>query len=199
MPTAYTHPAGTITASTYDIFLLQVGYSFTDSTQMSLTSSVPVEGLVIADLSLKSVIARDGPVRFAAIGSATGVWGFNFGNEVLGRVGAVAELCFDDRCRSSASLAATVVLGGPDTVAMTGAGVVWRVANWLSLLGEVDTVVPFTLVAGRINGIGITPGIRLPHRVWSLDLALAKPFGTPNPETIPFAAFTIRFLPEGPF
>jgi hypothetical protein len=138
-------------------------------------------------------------VRVAAIGSATGVWGFDVGNSVLGRVGAVAEFCFEEKCQSSASVAASVLLGGPDTVAMTGVGVVWRVASWLALLGEVDTIVPLTLTAGKFNGIGIAPGIRLPHRVWSLDLALAKPFGTTNPVTIPFAAFTIRFLPEGPF
>jgi hypothetical protein len=195
LPTAYTHPAGTVTVSTYDIVLLQAGYSVTDTTQVTLTSSIPIEGVVFADLSLKSVVARDGPVRVAAIGSATGVWGFDVGNSVLGRVGGVAEMCFDDGCQSSASFAATVVLGGPDTVAMTGVGVVWRVAPGLALLGEIDDVIPMTLVAGQIHGIGFASGIRSPHRAWSLDVALATPLGTSSPVAIPFVAFTLRFLP----
>ena len=195
MPTAYTHPAGTVTASTYDIFLLQAGYSMTDDSQLTLTSTIPIEGVVAGDLSLKAVIARDGPVRVAAIGSATGIFGFDVGNEVLGRVGAVAEFCFDAQCQSSASLATSVVLGGPDTIALTGLGVIWRVAPWLALLGEIDTVMPMTLQAGKNNGIAVAPGIRFPHRAWSLDFAFARPFG-PGTPTIPFGAFTIRFLPD---
>jgi hypothetical protein len=198
MPTAYTHPAGTVTASTYDILLLQAGYSFTDTTQLALTSSIPVEGLVLADLSVKSVIARDGPVRLAAIGSVTGVWGLDSGNGLLGRAGAVAQFCFDDECRSSVSVAGTMFLGGSATIAMTGVGLIWRVAPWLALLGEADTLVPTTLAAGRYHGIGVAPGIRFPHRAWSLDLALVAPLDTNPSLTIPFAAFTVRFLPSGP-
>jgi hypothetical protein len=195
LPTAYTHPAGTVYFATYDIAVLQAGFAASDSTQITLTSSVPVEGLVLADLTVKSVVARDGPVRVAAFGSASGVWGLDVGNEVLGRAGAVGEFCFDAGCESTGSIGATVVLGGPFTVAFTGAGAVWRVARWLALLGEVDTVLPTTLQAGRVNGIAVLPGIRFPFRTWALDLALVKPLGIQSNTTIPLVEFTFRVLP----
>jgi hypothetical protein len=195
LPTAYTHPAGTAYFSTYDIAILQGGYAVSDSTQITLTSSVPFEGIVLADLSVKTVIARDGPVRLAALGSASGIWGLDVGNSIVGRFGATGEFCFDTRCESSGSIAATIALLGPYTVAFTGAGVVWRVAKWLALLGEVDTALPTTLQAGRLNGIAVLPGIRFPFRTWALDLALVRPLGVESDVTIPIIEFTFRVLP----
>jgi hypothetical protein len=196
LPTAYTHPAGALYISDYDIVLLQIGYAFTDSTQVSLTASPPLEGQIVAlDVSLKTVIARDGLVRLAGIGSVSGLWGADQGNFALGRVGAVTELCFEETCRSSASIAADFLLAGPDTIAMTGVGLVWRVASWAALLFEVDSLVPLSRDAGRINGIGVAPGIRLPHRTWSFDLALGSPLGVRGASAVPLLAFTYRYLP----
>jgi len=180
--------------STYDIVLLQVGYALTDSTQLTLTSTIPIEGLVFADLTLKSVVAQDGPVRVAALGSITGLWGLDEGNAVLGRIGAVAEFCFDDGCRSSASMGGTVLLGGPYTVLGAGAGFIWRVFSWMSILAEAETLTPLTVTAGKVNGLSLSPGIRLPHRTWSLDLSVVQPLDVPNAPTVPFLAFTYRFL-----
>jgi hypothetical protein len=173
--------------------ILQAGYAVTDSTQISLTSTT-IEGIVLADATVKTVIARDGPVRVAALGSVTGIWGIGLGSELAGRVGAVTEMCFDDRCRSSASAGATVLLGGEDTLVGAAVGFIWRAAPWLALLAEADTLIPTTLQAGKANGISLAGGIRLPHRVWSLDLALVRALDLPSATTVPFAAFTLRFF-----
>jgi len=117
------------------------------------------------------------------------------GNSMVGRVGAVSEFCFDTGCESSGSIAATIALLGPYTVAFTGAGFVWRVARWLALLGEVDTALPTTLQAGRINALAVLPGIRFPFRTWALDLALVRPLGINNDVTFPIIEFTYRVLP----
>jgi hypothetical protein len=167
----------------------------TDTTQVTLTSTIPIEGLVLADVSLKSVVVRDGPVHVAALGSVTGIWGLNVGNEVLGRVGAVAEFCFDPACRSSASMGGTLLLGGPDTVLGAGAGVIWRIAWWMSFLAEAEMLIPLTSQAGKVNGVALSPGIRFPHRTWSLDLGAAQPLEVPHAPTVPFVAFTFRALP----
>ncbi len=195
LPTAYTHPAGTAYFSSYDIILLQGGYALTDTTQVTLTSTIPIEGLVLADVSLKSVVVQDGPVHVAAIGSVTGLWGLNVGNEVLGRVGAVAEFCFDPGCRSSASMGGTLLLGGPDTVLGAGVGVIWRAFWWMSFLAEAETLIPLTSQAGKVNGVALSPGIRFPHRTWSLDIGVARPLEVPQAPTVPFVAFTFRALP----
>jgi len=134
-------------------------------------------------------------VRVAALGSITGLWGLDEGNAVLGRIGAVGEFCFDDACRSSASMGGTVLLGGPYTVLGAGAGVIWRMAWWMSILAEAETLTPLTLAAGKISGLSLSAGIRFPHRTWSLDITVAQPVDVPSAPTIPFLAFTYRFLP----
>ncbi len=94
MSTAYTHPAGTVYFTDYEIVILQAGYAVTDSTQVTVTSTIPIEGLVIADASVKTVIARDGPVRVAAIRVGLGVPGdLDVGSQVVGRIGAVTPRC----------------------------------------------------------------------------------------------------------
>jgi hypothetical protein len=194
LPTAFVHPAGTVYVSDYDILLLQAGYAVAEGSQLTLTGSPPIGGSIVPlDLSLKSIVARDGAVQVAAIGSISGVVGLDQGYSVLGRVGAVAQLCFDEKCRSSASLGADVGLAGTATLAMTGAGVIWRVASWLSLLLEVDTLLPLTRDSGRYNGVAMLPGLRLPHRAWSLDFALGRASGTDV--VLPLVVFTVRFLP----
>jgi hypothetical protein len=74
-------------------------------------------------------------------------------------------------------------------------GLVGRVHPQLSLLAEVETVLPMSLSAGKINGLGVSGGIRLPHRTWAFDLALSHPFDEKSVPLLPFAAFTLRFLP----
>ncbi len=193
MPTAFVHPAGTVYLSSYDVLVLQAGYAVTEGTQVTLTASPPLEGTIVpVDLSLKTALVREGPVRVAATGSVSGIWGLDQGNFVLGRVGATAQLCFEPTCRSSATMGANVALAGADSIAMTGVGLVWRAAPWLSLLLEGDTLVPLSLAAGKASGIGIFPGVRLPHRNWSLDFALGRASGVKP--SIPLLVFTCRFL-----
>jgi hypothetical protein len=202
VPTAYTHPAGTVYLSSNEIVLLQVGYALSDSTQITLTGTPPLEGpnkIFLFDLSLKSAFVRDGPLRIAGIGSVSGLFGdIDQGNLVLGRVGGVAQLCFDDPCESSVSLASNVLLAGPATFMVGGVGGIWRVANWAALLLEVDTFTPLGNQIAEYSGVAVIPGFRFPYKNWALDLAAARALDTknpPDPALIPWVSFTYRFLP----
>ena len=203
LPTAYTHPKGTLYFSSNEIVLLQAGYAISDVTQLTLTGTPPLgdEGgdqAYFFDLSLKGAFLREGPLRLAAIGAATGILGIDVGNLVLGRAGAVAELCFDQACESSAALSSHVLLAGPASFMVNGVGATWRVADWAALLLEVDTFVPLGGEIGNYSGVAVFPGFRFPYRTWALDIAVGRALDTenePEPAYLPWIAFTYRFLP----
>ncbi len=198
MPTAYTHPAGTVYLSSYDIAIAQIGYAFSDTTQATLTSAPPLgdDQIFPLDVSLKVALVNEGPVRVAAIGSVTGLIGLEEGDFLLGRIGGSAQFCFDAACESSASLASTTLLAGPAMLTLGGAGVIWRVAKWGAVVLEIDAVVPLGKEAGRFNGIAALPGFRFPFRTWSLDLGVARPLDSEEAgPAIPIIVFTYRFLP----
>jgi hypothetical protein len=203
LPTAYTHPEGTVYFSSNEIVLFQAGYALSDVTQITLTGTPPLgedggDKAYFFDLSLKGAFLRQGPLRLAAIGSVAGIFGVDLGNVVLGRVGAVAELCFDRACASSAALSSHVLLAGPASFMVNGVGATWRVADGVALLLEVDTFVPLGGEIGNYSGVAVFPGFRLPHRTWALDIALGRALDTeepPDPAVLPWVAFTYRFWP----
>ncbi|MEZ4220436.1 MAG: hypothetical protein R3B13_05850 [Polyangiaceae bacterium] len=197
-PTAMTQPEGTLYLSTTDIVFLQVGYAFSDSTQLTLTGTPPLgeDAIYPLDLTLKTSVAGHGPVRAALLGSFTGLFGLEEGGAVVGRAGGVVQLCFDRPCETSASLATTALLAGPAVILVPGAGFVWRVAPWAAVLLEADTLMPIGSEASEYHGAAISAGFRLPYRTWALDLTLLRPLGVDEPpEVLPLLTFTYRVLP----
>ena len=69
--------------------LLQLGYAATDSTQLTLTLTPPIEGFLPLDVSIKTTIARSKSYRLAAIGSVSGLLGLDDGPAFVGRLGLV--------------------------------------------------------------------------------------------------------------
>lgn len=199
VPTAETHPGGTIYLSSYDFAILQAGYALSDTVQLSLTFVPPFgkDFLLPLDLSLKAVVARGRRVRVAAIASATGLLGFEQGEAFLGRFGAVTELCFDDKCRSSANVAANLVLGGSALLVADGIGVIARTSDLVALLFELQSLVPVGREVADVHGIASAFGVRLSGRRWGIDLALEAPID-PSPKNVrllPILVGTYRFLP----
>lgn len=193
LPTAETQPAGTTTLTSYEVAVLQAGYAFTDSTQLTLTTTPPIEGIVPLDLSLKSTIARGDSYRLAAFGSVSGAAGIENGPAWLGRVGLVGQACFDAHCRSSANLGATAVLLGPATFVATGAGLVLRISELFAILVEVDSLVPAGRSVADYHGIIGGAGFRWSGRRWAVDAALYSSLDGEGP-AVPFLAASYRFL-----
>ena len=197
LPTAYTHPKGTVYFSSYEIIVLQAGYAFADDSQLSVTATPPLgeDPIFPLDVSLKTRFVDEPRVRAAVIGSATGIVGIEEGQVFLGRVGGTAQLCFDDGCGSSLSFAQTLIFAGPIFLAVGGAGGIFELTDWLSFIGEGGVVLPIGRDGGQVNGAMANLGFRLPYKNWSLDLAAAVPAES-DIALLPFIAFTYRFLPD---
>jgi hypothetical protein len=192
LPTAYTHPKGTYFLSDYELLILQIGYALTDDTQFSVTGVPPVgaEEAAFVDLTLKTSLYRGPLVRVAATGSTSGVVAKSVGVIGIGRVGGVAQLCFQARCDDSVSLSSNVTLAAALAM-VNGVSGIYRVGRATSLLLELDTLVPLgNLVDGLGGAIG-GGGVRFHGTNWGFDLALMHVFGRAKP-TLPFVALTYR-------
>jgi hypothetical protein len=199
-PTAETNPKGSFYVTGYEIVVLQVGYAVTDNTQISLTMTPPLgeAGAIPGDLSLKTVLLREPHVTVAAIASASGVVGFEEVSGFLGRAGGVVTFCANAReCRLSVSMSSNLSLIGPASLLFSGAGLSFRAGRYVSLIAEVDTLIPLGELAGEANGLLGAAGVRLSGRGWGVDLALLKA-GKAHAEPsniIPFLAATYRYVP----
>lgn len=199
-PTAETNPKGSFYLTGYEIVVLQLGYAVTDNTQISVTMTPPLgeAGAIPGDLSLKTVLLREPHVTVAAIASATGVVGFEEFSGFLGRAGGVVTFCADAReCRLSFSMSSNLSLIGPASLLFSGAGLSFRAGRYVSLVAELDTLIPFGELAGEANGLLGAAGVRLSGRSWGVDLALLKA-GKADAEPsnfIPFLAATYRYVP----
>jgi hypothetical protein len=194
MPTAYTHPQGTLYLSAYDLAVLQIGYAFTDRTQVSLTATPPIEDVLVPlDLTVKAAISRQPHVRVALLGSVSGFVAnaddTNFSGPMLvGRAGGVVQLC-PGSCASSLAIATNLTLAGPVLLMANGVGGILHVSSWLDLLLEVDTLVPLGREAGQINGLMVSGGLRIPRASWALDVAVGR---TDNSDYLPLLVLTYR-------
>jgi hypothetical protein len=192
LPTAYTHPKGTFYFSSYDLFIGQLGYAFTDDTQVTLTGIPPVgeERIVVMDVTLKTSLHRGRRVRVAALGSASGLAARELGVMGIGRAGGVVQLCIDAaRCNSSLSMSSNVTLAGIMLMA-NGVSGIFRLGRTVSLLAELDTLVPLVRDAGDYGGAMAGGGVRFHWVSWGIDLALLKAFRSEG--ALPLISFSYR-------
>jgi hypothetical protein len=191
LPTAYTHPKGTWFISNYDIVLSQMGYAFTDDTQLSVTGFPPVgqEMIGFADLTLKTSLYRGGRVRVAGLGSVSSLFAKEVGVLGIGRAGGVVQLCIDGKCDSSVSMSTNFTLAGAMLMA-NGVSGIFRTGRTVSLLAEMDTLVPLVRDSnGEFGGAMAGGGVRIHGATLGLDLALMHVIGKNKP-TLPLVALT---------
>jgi hypothetical protein len=192
LPTAYTHPKGTFFVSNYDVAISQIGYAFTDDTQISLTAVPPLgdERVAFVDLTLKTTLYRGGLVRVAALGSTSGLVANSIGVVGIGRVGGVVQLCLEARCMSSLSITSDVTLAGT-MLMVNGANGIFHLSRSVSLLAELDTLLPLGTAAAEFNGAMAGGGLRFTWPHVGLDLTLMRLLGGTH-TTLPILAFTYR-------
>lgn len=194
MPTAETQPEGSFTFSSWDIIVLQASYAVSDSTQLTLTLTPPIEGFFPSDFSIKSRIARGEYFRLAAIGSLSGAISGEEGWGWVGRAGLVGQACFDAHCGSSANLGMNLALLGPASVIATGFGLVGQLGGSVALLAEVDMLIPTSREVAEYQGISGALGIRWWSARWGLDATVATSLRGGG--AIPLLVGTYRVLPD---
>jgi len=208
MPTAETHPAGTLFFDGYEIVVAGAGYALTDDVQASITFASDFSSTVFVDLSCKGNLLRSRYLRLAAAASLDYAHGEQ--DELpFGRATGIAQLCADPGCRSSLSLGFTLVAhDAPDTIVPLGlgAGFIAHVGGDFDMLLEYSAV----LNAGRELDLIDLPvyllayGARMSgNRHWALDVTLLRPLRADStlrsraPRVfdllgVPFLAFTYR-------
>lgn len=211
VPTAQTHPAGTLFLSDYELVIPSVGYAWSDQVQTAVTGTTDFSKFVFVDVSLKASLVRSRYLHVAAIASLDYAAGED---EVLpfGRATGVVQLCADAGCRSSLSLAATLIAhDAPDTILPLGlgAGFVASLSDSVDVLLEYSAMLnagpelelidlPIYLVA---YGARFNFGSQ-----WALDVTLLRPMqeddGLRGADVelfqflgVPFLAATFRFEP----
>jgi len=212
VPTAETHPQGTVFASDYDILVLALGYAVTDRVQVSLTGTTDGHG-GFADLDLKANLLRSRFVRLAALTSIDFVHTRQGEDVLFGRAGASGQLCFDLECATSFTLHAMIVAHDqPDTLLPVGlgAGFIARAGRDVSLLLEYDMLVnasrdldfidlPVYAVAYgvriRAASARATVDVAFLRRMQSDTSVRLQPPALFDLLGVPLLAFTYRWLP----
>jgi hypothetical protein len=212
VPTAETHPQGTLFATSYEILMLTLGYAFTDRLQASVTGLTDGHGGLV-DLDVKANLLRSRWLRLAALTSIDFLHARGDEEDLLlGRPGVSAQLCFDLPCLTSVSLHAMLILHDePNTLLPfgLGAGFIARMSSDVSVLLEYDMLVnasrDLDLIDLPVFAVGYGARISAAPS-WALDLALLRRMQ--SDETVrlqppklfdliggPFIAFTYRGVP----
>jgi hypothetical protein len=213
VPTAETHPAGTLFLSSYEIVVPSVGYAVSDRMHVSLTGLTDFEDAFF-ELNVKANLLRSRFLRVAVLSSIDYASGGDDDGAamVFGRVGATAQICFDLPCMTSLSLSGMLVLHDElDTVLPLGlgAGFVARIDDDISALVEYAALLN---AAREFEFIDlplylVNYGVRIaPASSWALDVTMLRemasddtirvgPAGLFDLLGIPFIAFTYRCKP----
>lgn len=211
VPTAETHPAGTLFLTSYEIVVPAVGYAVTDRMHASLTGLTDFDSAFF-ELNLKANVLRSRLLRVALTSSIDYARGEDDGELLFGRAGGTAQFCFELACRTSLSLSAMVALHDELATILPlglGAGFTAQLGDDLYALleysGLFNAAREFEFVDLPVYLVGY--GLRIaPAPSWALDLTLLRSMESDDEVRagdaglfdllgVPFVAFTYRWKP----
>lgn len=203
-PTAETQPEGSFFVSSYELVLIQLGYAVSDDVQISALFLPPIveDQPLFFSPTVKWNVARGSSGNVALVGGIDLVANTDDDSAVLGRLGAVGQLCFDSACDSSVSGNAHFwsqlgESGDSGTLVLLGAGATVRASELVSLLLEPSYAL--LLQDGEIEGpegFLLSYGVRLSGSRFGLDLTFVRPFAEDISDElllgVPFVVATYR-------
>lgn len=180
VPTAETHPQGTLFASVYELIIPSIGYAMTDRLQASITGFTDFDTGGFFEINLKANVLRSRWLRVALATSGDYIRGEEDGDLMFGRVGGTAQICFELACRDSLSLHAMALLHTElATILPIGLGAAFtaQMTRVLSVLIEYSALVngarEFDFIDLPLYLVGY--GLRLSIRPsWSLELSFLR-------------------------
>jgi hypothetical protein len=211
VPTAQTQPKGTLFLTDYEVVVPSVGYAWSDRVQTTISGTTDFSTFGFVDATLKASLVRSRHVHLSAAASLDYAAGEDE-DLPFGRATLIGQLCVDAGCRSSLSLAASLIAhDAPDTILPLGlgAGFVGHLSDTVELLLEYSAIVNagpgLELIDLPIYLVGY--GARFNFgRQWALDVTLLRPMQedsvlrTGEVELfrflgVPFLAVTVRLWP----
>jgi hypothetical protein len=185
LPTAETHPKGTLYTSSYEVVLLQLGYALTDRAQLSLLALpfIGEDSLLVAP-SLKVNVLRAPRAKLALV-SELHVQSLPFSNSgVWAQFGAIGQLCFDSTCRSSVSpslYTSTQIDDPSNTDYALSLGTIIALGKRVSLL--IEPALGLAPEASGIYTVGplLSYGLRVSGKMFAADWCLATHHLRPRP------------------
>jgi hypothetical protein len=211
VPTAETHPIGTLFLSSYEVIVPSIGYAFTDRLHASVTGLTDLDSAFF-ELNVKANLLRSPALRVAVLSSIDYASGDDDGELLFGRAGVTAQICFELACRTSLSLSAMLVAHDElDTILPmgVGAGFTAQLGEDLAALLEYSALInaarEFEFIDLPVYLVGY--GLRIaPKRSWALDLTFLRSMESDDEIRsgdaglfdllgVPFLAFTYRFRP----
>jgi hypothetical protein len=208
LPTAETHPKGSLTFSDYELLLFGLTYAVTDNFQFTGTTLVPLSSEMpfVGQLSAKLRFLSEGRLKMAGV---AGFWFFNApkGQDaedlVIGSVGGVASVCLDDACGGLLSVSGTMSQSNQDDtskILFYGASLVHPLTRRIKVLLEIDTATAFLRGESKdLDGYLFNYGLRFFQGDIAGDVGFLKPMGEgvdsdDLPLGFPFINFSYRSL-----
>jgi len=191
VPTAETHPAGTMFLTAYEIVIPSIGYAITDDVQASVAGLTDFENGGALELRVKANVLRARTVRIA-LGTSLDYFAADPEDQddpaaesdfLLARADGALQLCFDAACRSSVSGAITAAAPAQSELVFPiafGAGVTVQGSSLVTVLVEYGALVnaadDFDLLPLPLHLVSY--GVRLTWSPrWALDLGFMRSLG----------------------
>jgi hypothetical protein len=221
VPTAETHPAGTLFLTSYEVVIPSIGYAITDDVQISATGLTDFDNGGAFELRIKANVLRARAVR-VALGTSLDYFVTDPDAQddpaaehdfLLGRADAALQLCFDEACRSSVSSAVTAAAPAQNELIFPialGLGVTVQGSSLVTLLIEYGALLnaadDFDLLPLPLHLVSYGARLTWSPR-WALDLGFVRSLSpqrsvrTTSPGLfdvlgLPLLALTYRFAAD---
>jgi hypothetical protein len=209
LSTAATQPAGSLTVSNYEFFMVGATYSVTDDTQISALVAAPVGPFAnFAGLSAKARILDRKAIQLA-VQVGGGYHMDDQGGDAVFTAGGIGSYCLDADCQSLLTGNATWLTGTSGAASELSMGTVLLGASWIQALGPHFKLM-FELI-GNVNKdadatlshtVLVNYGFRASSKAIAADIGFLRPLDLDAvdlgidrgvlPVGIPFANFTYR-------
>lgn len=206
LPTAETHPKGSLYFSAHELIFWQLGYALTDRIQATVTTwpVIVKDQPFFIDGAIKANLYRSNLARLAVAAGVTYVSSEldSVNNTAsVGRLAAIGQLCLTEGCWTSlvGGVSGWIPLShGTGSLYSAGLGLTAKISKHVGFLLEFDSGAAYDGELRFAEGGLVNYGVRFSGKNIGVDLSMIKPtFGGPDELVmgVPWLSFTYRSDP----